>query len=173
MSTLRSRESAAIVAVQRAPLTRPLLPVARGLSLIGEHAAGWLIIGVIAAFLDPSRFWAWALCDVAIVLAHGLSIVLKRIVRRPRPLGEGVEVRGSAPSKLSFPSSHASSTTAAAIVFAVMVPAVWPLAVLVVVAMLLSRMALGMHFPTDLLAGAVLGTLSALAVLPFLPLLSF
>ena len=44
---------------------------------------------------------------------------------------------------------------------------------LVVVAMLLSRMALGMHFPTDLLAGAVLGTLSALAVLPFLPLLSF
>ncbi|KQQ06176.1 MULTISPECIES: phosphatase PAP2 family protein [unclassified Rathayibacter] len=173
MSTLRSRESAAIVAVQRAPLTRPLLPVARGLSLIGEHAAGWLILGVIGAFVDPSRFWAWALCCVAIVFAHGLSIVLKRVVRRPRPLGEGVEVRGSAPSKLSFPSSHASSTTAAAIVFAVMLPALWPLAVLVVAAMLLSRMALGMHFPTDLLAGVVLGTLSALAVLPFLPLVSF
>ncbi|MWV59207.1 phosphatase PAP2 family protein [Rathayibacter sp. VKM Ac-2754] len=173
MSTLRSRESAVVVAVQRAPLTRPLLPVARGLSLIGEHAAGWLILGVIGAFVDPSRFWAWALCDVAIVVAHGLSIVLKRVVRRPRPLGEGVEVRGHAPSKLSFPSSHASSTTAAAIVFAVMLPALWPLAVLVVIAMLLSRLALGMHFPTDLLAGVVLGTLSALAVLPLLPLASF
>lgn len=173
MSTLRSRESALIVGVQRAPLTRPLLPVARGLSFFGEHAAGWLLLGVVGALVDPSRFWAWALCDVAIVLAHGLSIVVKRIVRRPRPLGEGVEVRGTAPSKLSFPSSHASSTTAAAIVFAVMLPALWPLAVLVVVAMLLSRLALGMHFPTDVLAGAALGTLSALAVLPLLPLVSF
>ena len=173
MPTLRSRESAIIAAVQRSPLTRPLLPIARGLSFFGEHAAGWLLLGVLAAFLDPSRFWAWALCDVAIVVAHGLSIVIKRVVRRPRPLGAGVQVLGTAPSKLSFPSSHASSTTAAAIVFAMMLPALWPLAVLVVLVMLLSRIVLGMHFPTDVLAGAALGTLAALAALPFLPLLSF
>lgn len=173
MPTLRSRESAVIAAVQRAPLTRPLLPIARGLSLVGEHAAGWLLLGVVAAFLDSSRFWAWALCDVAIVVAHGLSIVLKRVVRRPRPQGEGVQVLGTAPSKLSFPSSHASSTTAAAIVFTVMLPGLWPLAVLVVVAMLFSRLALGMHFPTDVLAGALLGALAALAALPLLPALSF
>lgn len=172
MPTLRSRESAIITAVQRFPLTRPLLPVARGLSFVGEHAAGWLLLGVLAAFLDPPRFWAWALCDVAIVVAHALSIGVKRVVRRPRPLGEGVEVRGKAPSKLSFPSSHATSTTAAAIVFAVMLPALWPLAVLLVVAMMLSRLALGMHFPTDVLAGAALGALTALAVLPLLPLVS-
>ncbi|TCL82163.1 MULTISPECIES: phosphatase PAP2 family protein [unclassified Rathayibacter] len=173
MSTLRSRESAVIVAVQRSPLAPPLRPIARWLSFFGEHAAGWLLLGVVGAFADPSRFWAWALCDVAIVVAHGMSIVIKRVVRRPRPLGEGVEVRGTAPSKLSFPSSHASSTTAAAIVFAVMLPALWPLAVLVVLVMLLSRLVLGMHFPTDVLAGAALGTLAALAALPFLPLLSF
>ncbi|MHC2187264.1 hypothetical protein ACVLV4_002934 [Rathayibacter agropyri] len=61
---------------------------------------------MVAAFLDPSRFWAWALCDVAIVVAHGLSIVVKRVVRRPRPHGEGVQVLGTAPSKLSLPSSR-------------------------------------------------------------------
>ena len=73
MSTLRSRESAVIVAVQRSPLAPPLRPIARWLSFFGEHAAGWLLLGVVGAFADPSRFWAWALCDVAIVVAHGLS----------------------------------------------------------------------------------------------------
>ncbi|WP_215808545.1 phosphatase PAP2 family protein [Rathayibacter toxicus] len=169
MSSLRSRESALIVAIQQTALSRALIPVARVLSLWGEHAAGWLISGALAAVTDPSRSWAWVLCDAAILLAHGLSIVLKRLVRRPRPKGAGVTVHSSAPSALSFPSSHASSTTAAAVLFTAMVAALWPLAVIVVVGMLASRLALGMHFPSDVIAGTLLGALTAA---PFIPLLS-
>lgn len=171
MSTLRLRESSIIAAVQRTGPARACLPMARVLSLFGEHAAGWIVLGAIGAIVDPARLWAWLLAIAAIVGAHGGSVVIKRIVRRPRPRGEGVEVLGTAPSRLSFPSSHASSTAAAAVVFSVLLPALWPLALLVLLLMCFSRILLGMHFPSDVLAGCVLGAVAGAVFAALLPLL--
>jgi membrane-associated phospholipid phosphatase len=81
------------------------------------------------------------------------------VVRRPRPDDPSVDVRVGTPSRLSFPSSHACSTTAAAVAYGGLLGPGWTarLSALLVPPMLLSRLVLGVHFPTDVLVGSVLG----------------
>jgi membrane-associated phospholipid phosphatase len=65
------------------------------------------------------------------------------------------------PSLLSFPSAHATSTTAAAVLFGALIHK--PLVPLLVPPMALSRLVLGVHYPSDVLAGSVLGAAVAVA----------
>jgi len=85
------------------------------------------------------------------------------VVRRPRPDHPSVRVGVTTPSRLSFPSSHATSTTAAAVLLGRLTGV--PLAAVLVPPMLLSRLVLGVHYPSDVLAGAALGAGSAAALL--------
>lgn len=137
--------------------------IARGMSHFGEHALGWVAIAGVGAVVDPSRRRQWAGVAVGAVGSHAASIVIKRVIRRPRPNDPSVKINVSTPSKLSFPSSHATSTTAAAVLLGRLTGL--PLPAVLVPPMLLSRLVLGVHYPTDVLAGSALGALSAAAVL--------
>lgn len=133
----------------------PYVPIAQVLSQVGEHALGWVAVATVGAVVNPRRRRAWAEAGVLVLLAHAVSVVLKRLVRRNRPDLDDLPALVSTPSKLSFPSSHSTSTTAAAVLFAPMVGAL-PAAG-TAVAMALSRVLLGVHYPSDVLAGAGLG----------------
>jgi membrane-associated phospholipid phosphatase len=80
---------------------------------------------------------------------------MKRVVRRPRPDDPRVRVLAGTPSRLSFPSAHATSTTAAAVLFGTLLRR--PLVAVLVPPMALSRLVLGVHYPSDVLAGSLLG----------------
>ncbi|WP_142107784.1 phosphatase PAP2 family protein [Pseudonocardia cypriaca] len=142
-------------AVQGALAHPPVVRVARGMSFFGEHAAGWLAMGAIGALVDRRRRREWIAATAAVAVAHGASVGVKRVVRRPRPDDPRVQVHVGTPSRLSFPSAHATSSTAAAVLFGALLRK--PLAAVVVPAMALSRMVLGVHYPTDVLAGSALG----------------
>jgi hypothetical protein len=151
----RSVEVKALAAVQRTIGRPPVVRAARGLSHFGEHALGWFALGVVGAAVDRERRRDWLTGAVGVVAAHAASIAVKRVVRRQRPMDDSVEVLVKTPSRLSFPSSHATSTTAAAVVYSGLtgrnlVPALVP-------PMLVSRLVLGVHYPSDVLAGAALG----------------
>jgi membrane-associated phospholipid phosphatase len=151
----RSIEVNALAAVQRTIGRPPVVRAARGLSLFGEHAAGWFAIGLVGAAVDRGRRRDWLTGAVGVVAAHAVSIGVKRVVRRQRPIDESVEVLVKTPSSLSFPSSHATSTTAAAVVYSGLtgrnlVPVLVP-------PMLVSRLVLGVHYPSDVLVGSALG----------------
>lgn len=150
--------------VQNTVGARPeVVSAARGLSHFGEHALGWVAVAGIGAALDKPRRRRWAGVAIGAVGAHAASIVIKRVVRRPRPKDPSVQVNVSTPSQLSFPSSHATSTTAAAVLLGRLTGL--PLPAVLVPPMLLSRLVLGVHYPTDVLAGSALGAVSAAAVL--------
>lgn len=134
---------------------------ARALSLSGEHGALWLAAGLGGALADQERRGAWLRATALIAAAHLASMGLKRLVRRPRPQGDAGPPLVRTAGRHSFPSSHASSAAAAAVALGALIPAgrhvVPPLAA----AMCVSRMVVGVHYPTDVAAGALLGGLTA------------
>jgi membrane-associated phospholipid phosphatase len=127
------------------------------LGRMGEYGAVWLVIGIVLAFADPDNGEDWVVAGILGPVAIGLNYVVKVIVRRPRPVLEGLPPLGGAPSSLSFPSAHATSSFACATAMTRIAPEA---AVLFVLAGAIAacRPYLGMHYPSDVLAGAVLGT---------------
>jgi len=148
-------EVRALGAVQRRLGRPPVVATARAMSLFGEHAAGWLALGVVGALADRRRRRDWLTATAGVAAAHGASIAVKRVVRRPRPTHPRVQVLVGTPSRLSFPSAHATSTTAAAVLFGRLLGR--SLTPVLVPPMALSRLVLGVHYPTDVAAGALLG----------------
>ncbi len=160
---MSNKEAQILVDIQNALADVPgVLPAARGLSRIGEHAAGWLVLGTAGAVVDKRRRRLWAGLFVAALSSHAASVIIKRIVRRPRPANADIRIGVGTPSKLSFPSSHSTSTTATMVYLARITRS--PLPLLGIPVMALSRMVLGVHYPTDVLAGAILGAATAEAV---------
>ncbi|MCX3285453.1 MULTISPECIES: phosphatase PAP2 family protein [Streptomyces] len=129
---------------------------ARALSWAGEHAALWLAAGLAGAAVDGGRRGAWLRGTALTAGAHLVSMGVKRVVRRPRPAHVVPLVRTA--GRHSFPSSHATSAAAAAVAFGALgAHAVPPLAAAVCV----SRLVAGVHYPSDVAAGAALGALTA------------
>lgn len=155
-SATPSGEVAVLVAVQSALADRPgALAIARALSHFGEHSLGWLAISAIGATLQPAKRRSWLVAGAGAFAAHAAAVVIKRIVRRPRPHHPAVAVNVGTPSRLSFPSAHATSTTAAAVLLARTTGL--PLPVMLVPPMALSRVLLGVHYPSDVATGVAVG----------------
>jgi undecaprenyl-diphosphatase len=129
----------------------------------GNNAAVWVVLGVVLALIDPGRREAWLICaalgPIAIVVNYGIKL----LVRRPRPVLEGLPPLGGAPSSLSFPSAHVLSSFAVATAMFRVDPATAG-AFVVALVLSLGRPYLGMHYPSDVLAGAVLGVALGLVV---------
>jgi membrane-associated phospholipid phosphatase len=157
--TLRGEE-AALVAVQHALADRPgVLAGARGLSQFGEHSIGWVAVAALGALLRPRRRRAWLAAGVGAFLAHATAVVIKRVVKRERPRHPAIAVYVGTPSRLSFPSAHATSTTAASMLLARTTGL--PLPVILVPLMAASRLVLGVHYPSDVLTGVAVGAVVA------------
>ncbi|MGY1641374.1 phosphatase PAP2 family protein [Geodermatophilus sp. SYSU D00703] len=137
------------------------VPVARGLSHFGEHALGWIALGA-AGWLGGRRRSEWASGVAGVVAAHAAGVVVKRVVRRVRPDLVDVPALVTTPSRLSFPSAHSCSTAAAAVGFGPLVGR--PVMGALTGAMLVSRVLLGVHYPSDVLSGAALGATVAAVV---------
>jgi membrane-associated phospholipid phosphatase len=133
-----------------------------GFSRLGEHGAIWLAIGVAGQALDRRRRADWRRATMTVAGTYALNTAIKRIVSRPRPRLPGLPALTSTPSQLSFPSAHASTSVAGAISYTRLgLPAV-PLTALTK-GLALSRLYLGVHYPSDILAGALLGAIVAIA----------
>lgn len=125
------------------------------LSKAGRNGFVWLVSCLALAALDASNREAWLVASLVAPLANIISYAVRLMVRRPRPVLEGLPPL-MAPSGLSFPSAHAVSSFAAAVVMMRIDPATAG-ALLLAVLISLSRPYLGLNYPSDVVAGALLG----------------
>ncbi len=129
----------------------------------GNNGAVWVGIGLVLAAVDAANREAWLICAALGPIAIGLNYAVKLIVRRPRPELEGLPPLGGAPSSLSFPSAHATSSFAVATAMTRVAPEA-SIAFVLAMALALGRPYLGMHYPSDVLAGVILGVVLGLLV---------
>ena len=113
-------------------------------------------MGVGGAALDRPQRGAWLRAATVVALTYGLNTALKFVFRRRRPVLDGLPPLVSTPTKLSFPSAHASTSVCAAGQYARLGAPAAPLYALAT-AMAASRLYLGVHYPSDIAAGAALG----------------
>jgi membrane-associated phospholipid phosphatase len=124
-------------------------------SQLGEHGSIWMAIAALGWALDGDRRPEFARAGGTIAAAYLANQAIKLAVRRRRPRLDGLPPVVDTHSQLSYPSAHASTSFAGARTLGALLP-VAPLYALAV-PLALSRPYLGVHYPSDTLAGAVLG----------------
>ncbi len=121
--------------------------------------AGLLIGGIISKDKQMRENALYVASSTAI--SFGLTQLVKHLIKRPRPFIQNIRiVPVTRPSSTSFPSGHTSTTFASATALSMAYPKWYVIAPAFLWAGSVgySRMYLGVHYPTDVAAGAVLGS---------------
>jgi undecaprenyl-diphosphatase len=134
--------------------------------MIGATRAGdgwlWYAVGaVVLGFGGPQRLAAVAAAGLAAGAGILLFVGLKRLTGRPRPCALAPHAWSTLlpPDRFSFPSGHSITAFAVAVPLALAYPALGPVLLLCAANVAASRIFLGMHFLSDVLAGSALGAL--------------
>jgi len=149
-------------AVLRFLRTRGHTPAAeksmQALGFIGEFGAVWAAAGLTGFAADSQRRLRWGAVFFVAPSAIVLNYAVKKGVGRKRPVITEHPPLAKAPSKLSFPSAHATSSFAAATAISRVQPKAKVPAHVLAGLICIGRPYLGMHYPSDVLAGAIMGT---------------
>jgi len=136
---------------------------------------GWLLMALALALLFPrDRFLFLAGQGLlAAVFSVPLYWALKATFRRTRPhaLFKRIIPRVNPKDEYSFPSGHTMNNLAIGVALAVHIPWLWPFALAIPLATGLLRVLFGVHFVTDIVAGALLGLTAGFAAVVAYPYL--
>ena len=143
-----------------------LNPVFEGLSYAGRLGLLWFVIALVLS-LAYRRWSPLALTVIAIALSDWSAMALKALSDRPRPPLRYAEPKTLVPLPHdgSFPSGHAATSFAAATMLSFAFPRLAPLLYVLAAAVAFSRVYVGVHYPLDVIGGAILGVLVALVVM--------
>lgn len=142
-----------------------LNPIMVVITHLGEAGIMWIVLGLVMMFFKKTRrgglimliclAFAWVIND----------FVLKELFARARPFNtiEGLTILVKAPGSFSFPSGHSNASFACALALTMLYgkKGAWSFIPAALIA--LSRCYVGVHYPTDILTGAIVGTLLSLA----------
>ena len=166
VSRIRAADRALFRVIFRAKWAT-LTPIMQAFTVAGRSGALW---GVIAALAFPTSGFEpynllvpWAAVAISWTVAEGG----KYLFNRARPFISDTEIAPliKTPSSSSFPSGHSATAAAGAITLSAVYPSFAPALLLSGALVALSRIYLGVHYPFDVLAGLLIGTATAAAVL--------
>lgn len=142
-----------------------LTPVFLFITHLGDRGMIWIVLSV--CLLIPRKTRQIGIMGLLALLGSLLvnNMLVKNLVARQRPFYviEGLSILIDTPSEFSFPSGHTASSFAAAFVFFRHLPKKYGIPAVVLAALIgLSRLYIGVHYPTDVLFGVLSGWLLSL-----------
>lgn len=162
-------DEAVLLWIQEAVRQAWLDPVVKAFTTLGNAGILWIVLSVAMLFWRPTRK-AGLLAGCALIFSLLFTnLGLKLIFTRPRPytVVEGLIPLLTSGDPNSFPSGHTCAAFSAGLVWARTLPKTWMrrTAVIQAVLMGLSRLYVGVHYPSDVLGGALVGTVCAMLAL--------
>jgi len=142
------------------------------MSQIANRGFIQIVAGVPMLFMgDEMRRAALAMFASAGAAGFFAELTIKLVWKRPRPFMVIEGVRPKVPSRRlwkrpSFPSGHAAGYFASAVALSICFPALAPIFIIIAAAGGFSRIYCGVHFLSDVLAGAAIGIVFALIIAP-------
>ena len=143
--TVQDREVSALITIQTLTSSPAIRQGAVMLSHLGEHALLWTVLGLAGSVRDRAQRRAWLRASATVVSAHAVSIPATRGSRcalPPRATGVSRPAMGRRPLRRPWQYSRLLGR---------------PYPLLPVPVMMASRVILGVHYPSDVLAGSLLG----------------
>ena len=133
-----------------------VLPV---ITRTADHGELWIILALVLLVIRNQRKYGAAVACGLVLDLVSCNLLLKPLVGRIRPfaVNTAVELLVKAPLDASFPSGHTAASFAAVFALKAAGSPLWKPALAVAVVIAFSRLYLYVHWPSDVLAGALLG----------------
>ena len=164
METLLRLDGEILLWIQENMRTDLMTTIMRGITRLGDNGCIWIALAVVLLVIGKTRrvgaASALSLLLTFIVVNLGIKNIFERI--RPYEVIEGLTRLVPPEESFSFPSGHSAHAFAVGVVIFLMLPRKVGIPVLVLSFLIaISRMYVGVHYPTDVLAGIVIGSLLA------------
>lgn len=148
------------------------------ITTIGNHGYIWFVLSFAFLLFNGLRIIGFTVLVALCFTWLGGEVTIKHIVRRVRPCDKSFEeyLLIENPPHYSFPSGHSSSCFAASVVMLLMCQQLFIPTLIFAILMAFSRMYLLVHYPTDVISGAVFGIICgfvAVSVSAYIPLFDF
>ena len=129
------------------------------LSRLCDHGELWIVLAAVLLALKSQRRFGTALTAGLLLDALSCNVILKPLVGRVRPfvVNPAVQLLTKAPLDASFPSGHTAVSFAAVFALKTAGSPLWKPALAIALLMGFSRLYLYMHWPSDVICGALLG----------------
>jgi undecaprenyl-diphosphatase len=157
LPALSDLDSRLLVALRTGLRTPALDHAAAAYATAGESGALWIGIALAGAVSDRPRRRRWVGAAASVPFTLAANYAIKRVIARERPSLAGHEPFGRVPASHSFPSAHAATSFAGAYRIAALAPR-WRAPLMAGAALMaFTRPYLGVHYPSDVVAGAAVG----------------
>ena len=168
LQSVQNLDGEILLQIQQHLRTDMLTPLMKIVTFLGNGGWFWILCAVVLFAIPKTRKTGYAAVLSLIFGVIVTNLLLKNIVARPRPFAEieALIPLIAKPTDFSFPSGHTTASFAVALVMLRMLPKKIGIPAVVLAALVaFSRLYLGVHYPTDVLAGFVVALVgSSLAV---------
>ena len=168
LQSVQNLDGEILLQIQQHLRTDMLTPFMKIVTFLGNGGWFWILCAVVLLAVPKTRKTGYSAVLSLIFGVIVTNLLLKNIVARPRPFAEieALIPLIAKPTDFSFPSGHTTASFAVALVMLRMLPKKIGIPAVVLAALVaFSRLYLGVHYPTDVLAGFVVALVgSSLAV---------
>ena len=139
-------------------------PIIKAITYLGNGGIFWILVCILLMLIKKTRATG-AVCSCSLAVTFLINnLILKNVIARVRPY-EAIESLTriiGAQSDFSFPSGHSGASFAVAVVIFMEMPKKYGIpAVILAFLIALSRLYVGVHYPSDVIAGIATGTVYA------------